>query len=596
MSVLFRVIYAAHANGTHHKLALDALQRITLSDAPRWQRLFLKHAKVYVEGSKAPDKEFKDFKNHVLHVGDGYWGGAPEKVQSWYAHLVSALAERNWSEAAWCAGVLSHYFTDPIHPFHTAQSTAENNIHRAVEWSINRSYDDLRRLGEARTPTTLVTAPEGPDWLKDFVCRGAERANQDYARLIAHYDINVGVVDPPLGLDAVARDLVADLIVYASDSFARVLERAIAEAGVAPPDVSLTLETVLATLEIPVAWVKKKLADQEDRRIVEAMYDELMATGTVEATLPEDDRMVRDLHAREVAAPREAEQRRQREARLPGGTGRNERPRNKAGNVVAPAAPATDRPLPGAGAGATAATDTSRKFATEAVASATSHVPAVPANRFAAALGGGVQKQPRGAVDTISDRMLSIARASPLGATAATGPAPPQRAIGALSIAPTGESAPTRDPIETARDIARRPHLAVTDDVERAPSIGPKTAQRLAAVGVLTVADLLAADGKTLADRLDVRHITAATIADWQDQARLVIEVPGLRGGHAQLLVGAGYRTADAIGTADGGDLAAAVLAFAMTADGQRILRDGETPDLGRIKGWITLATLARAA
>ncbi len=29
------------------------------------------------------------FKNHVLHVRDNFWGGAPEKVESWYRVLVA---------------------------------------------------------------------------------------------------------------------------------------------------------------------------------------------------------------------------------------------------------------------------------------------------------------------------------------------------------------------------------------------------------------------------------------------------------------------------------------------------------------------------
>ena len=28
MGLLYRIVYAAHANGTHHKLALDALARV----------------------------------------------------------------------------------------------------------------------------------------------------------------------------------------------------------------------------------------------------------------------------------------------------------------------------------------------------------------------------------------------------------------------------------------------------------------------------------------------------------------------------------------------------------------------------------------
>ena len=148
MNLLFRIVYAAHASGTHHKLALDALRHLKCMDADLWQRMFLAHAKLYLEGSKAPDNEFKDFKNHVLHTRDGFWGGAPEKVRSWYHHLVEALALQDWPTAAYCAGVLSHYYTDPLQPFHTAQSEAENNIHRAAEWSISRAYDELHDLGE----------------------------------------------------------------------------------------------------------------------------------------------------------------------------------------------------------------------------------------------------------------------------------------------------------------------------------------------------------------------------------------------------------------------------------------------------------------
>ncbi|MEL7049358.1 MAG: DUF4332 domain-containing protein, partial [Pseudomonadota bacterium] len=58
MSLLFKVIYAVHANGTHHKLALDALNDLEVPNAEDWRRVFLKHADLFLEGSKAPDKEF----------------------------------------------------------------------------------------------------------------------------------------------------------------------------------------------------------------------------------------------------------------------------------------------------------------------------------------------------------------------------------------------------------------------------------------------------------------------------------------------------------------------------------------------------------
>ncbi len=552
MSLLFRVIYATHANGTHHKLALDALQRLTRADAENWQRLFLKHVELYLEGSKAPDKTFKDFKNHVLHVRDAYWGGAPEKVASWYAHLVAALEQKNWEEAVWCAGVLSHYYTDPIHPFHTAQSEAENNIHRAVEWSISRDYDALKREAEVLAPNTMVETPHGADWLRNFVCQGAEKANAQYERLIAHYDFNIGVVDPPLGLDPIARDLIGDLILYAADGFARILERAIAEARVNPPSVALSLDTVLATLKIPLKWVQKKLADAEDRHVVQAMYDELMETGHVEKALPEDDRIVRDLHAKEVVAPRNQRQAAKRAQRLPA-------------TPAAKPSPTRRTPLPARRPAALAG------VATPAPAARTTAAPAQPPH---------------------AETRDSNARH---GMAQPPAPAPEQRSAAPVSL--TERLAIT--PISTsgaAHHTRARTYLAPSDDIEAAPSIGPKTAQRFYAIGIRTVAQLLDADPFELADKIEARHITAETIADWQDQAHLVIAIPGLRGGHAQLLVGAGYHTVAAIAAADPTGLSADILTYAATPDGQRILRDGNPPDIEKIKTWVDGATAALAA
>src|SRR5690242_3662582 len=143
MHPLYHILYRTHASSTHQKLALAALGRLACSDAQLWQRLFLEHAALYLEGAEAPDRDFKDFKNHVLYPREGYWGGAPRKVVSWYQHLLEALGQEDWQTAVYCAGVLSHYYTDPLHPFHTAQSETENNIHRAVEWSIAQSYEAL---------------------------------------------------------------------------------------------------------------------------------------------------------------------------------------------------------------------------------------------------------------------------------------------------------------------------------------------------------------------------------------------------------------------------------------------------------------------
>ena len=300
MTLLYRVIYAAHANGSHHKIALDALTELTSADAEAWRRLFLKNAELFLKGSKAPDKEFKDFRNHVLHVEDSYWGGAIEKTQAWYERLVADLQAEKWEDAVYSAGVLSHYLVDPIHPFHTGQSDAENNVHRAVEWSIAKSYDSLKKLSEGAPLETPPQVTNGTQWLAELVCAGAETSHAHYDTLLVHYDIHRGVSDPPAGLDDTARRAVAGLIRYAASSFALVLDKAFDESGATPPKVALSLDTVLATLTIPKKWVLNKLEDRADRQAVEAMYDELRTTGTVDKTLSEDDRAVRDLYALEI--------------------------------------------------------------------------------------------------------------------------------------------------------------------------------------------------------------------------------------------------------------------------------------------------------
>ncbi len=541
MSLLFTIVYAAHANGTHHKLALDALRHLPRSDAEPWRRVFLKHVEVYLAGSKAPDTEFKDFKNHVLHVRDGYWGGAPEKVASWYGHFVEALQEKDFERAVYAAGVLSHYYTDPVHPFHTAQSEAENNVHRAVEWSINRAYDALRAEGEARHQDETVALPTGDGWLKAHVLAAAERSNPSYETLITHYDLRTGVVDPPAGLDPVARDTVSALLIYAAKGFAALLDRAITQSGVEPPEVSLTAQTVLAALKVPAKWVTKKIGDAETRRQVQAMYDELMATGRVEANLPEDDRMVRDLHKIEVLEPRARALAAERAKRL--------------------AAPSVaSKPAPRAAAAKPAALAGARKEATP-----------------------------------------SRDGAQPTHTSAS-------------SAEPVRETKPALHVIETAPDVATTPqtlsnhgalaslkteprcYLLESDDLERAPSIGPKLAERLALTGIVSVADFLAANSQDVATNLGDSRFDRETVERWKKEARLVMSVPGLRGTHAQLLVGAGYETAQAVALADPIQLSSDLLSFATTPPGTRILRNGDAPDVEAVTRWVRLAQQALAA
>ena len=105
MDLIANLIVAAFANGTHQRLAFDALEHMTSVDRPGWKRLILKHGERYAEGAKAPDNSFKDFTNHVLHPRKNYWGGAPDKVVAWYGVLVDHLRQGQFEDAVYAAGV-----------------------------------------------------------------------------------------------------------------------------------------------------------------------------------------------------------------------------------------------------------------------------------------------------------------------------------------------------------------------------------------------------------------------------------------------------------------------------------------------------------
>ncbi len=139
----------------------------------------------------------------------------------------------------------------------------------------------------------------------------------------------------------------------------------------------------------------------------------------------------------------------------------------------------------------------------------------------------------------------------------------------------------------------KRFYLDIDDDIVDGPSIGPKTAARLYRLRLNTVRDLLECDPDIIAEQIDARHITADVMRDWQDQARLVCVVPWLRGTHAQILVGAGFRDVAAIVAADNADIMSGVLAFATTSKGQSVLRSGEPPEMEKVLAWIEAASQA---
>lgn len=302
MNLLFRTLYAQKCTSTHHKLAMDALRYLSTDNQEHWMQLFLKHVELYTDGAKAPDKKFKDFRNHVLHVSENNWGGAVKTAELWYGRLIEKLKEKDWPRAVYSAGVLSHYVTDPLMPLHTGQSEDEGQVHKFIEWGTARIYEALLSSPPAEQilSTWAAPEPERDDWLGHLIITGAQTAHAHYDIMIDHYDPAIGRKKAAEGFDQTCRDSLAMLLGWSVRAFSFVLDRAISEANAAPGKTGLRLATVLSGISIPIFWVTRKLASTADRKAVTAIWNELQATGKVITSLPTDEKEIRRQHASEV--------------------------------------------------------------------------------------------------------------------------------------------------------------------------------------------------------------------------------------------------------------------------------------------------------
>ena len=140
------------------------------------------------------------------------------------------------------------------------------------------------------------------------------------------------------------------------------------------------------------------------------------------------------------------------------------------------------------------------------------------------------------------------------------------------------------------RSTSKRYYLKTDAPIVDAPSIGPKTAARFNAIGMVTVDDFLNADPEATASRLATRHITPDVIREWQVQSRLMVDVHGLRGHDAQLLAAASVASFDQLRDSNADELLDAILTVTATPLGKSILRDGAAPDLDEVKSWIAAA------
>ena len=134
-------------------------------------------------------------------------------------------------------------------------------------------------------------------------------------------------------------------------------------------------------------------------------------------------------------------------------------------------------------------------------------------------------------------------------------------------------------------------YLELTDHVEAAPSIGPKTAERFEKIGVVTIADFLRQTAESMASKIDYKRITAKVVRQWQQHARLVCRIPNLRGHDAQLLVACGITDPQELARMAPDAVYGIVGPFSETKEGLKIIRSGKKPDLAEVKDWIDWAS-----
>jgi len=541
MSLLYAVVFASRCRSNHHRLAVDALRHLQSAEAENWRNLLLHHHAEYLAGAKAPDEVFKDFKNHVLHVRDNDWGGAIEACEEWYRRTVRALAEKDWKQAAWSAGVLSHYYVDPIQPFHTHQTEEEGVIHRAVEWSFSKSYKTFQYIIENDLGGyPAVAMPKGDRWLAEMVRSGAKESTKSYELIIDHYDLAKGVKDPPAGLDQELKDAIAKLVGHAAVGFSRILDRAFAESMVKPPKMVPTLDAFFVALGAPIQSVLKLMDDAAARREVQAQFDEFQRTGKVRSTLGEDDKVVRQLYAAEVMK--------------------------------------------------TPLSSLDAKWPREIGAKAGEGAPARETDKKAVV--GKAPKVAKAAKKVID---LDAPQAAPVVAIAANDapPAKIEKPVKAAKEPPPPRELPEGAPVAKVDKTLPKATLNERAPVVQAPSIGPKTAKRLEAVGVKTIGDLLALKPEEGESQIDVRHISAQVIRDWQAQALLACTVPGLRSREAQALVACGVTTIEDLSQMEATELCDGVGRWGLSEEGQRAWGSAPAPSVDDVATWITRAKRA---
>jgi hypothetical protein len=290
MNPLHWILRRGHCRCTHQYFAFDALPLVQTAAGRRLVSWLLRYYPRYLRGAIDPDIRYRDFQNQVIHVNDGYWGGAPRVAHQWYDRLQRYLRQRRYSDAAHAAGVLSHYFTDPLNPLNTAYSPAEAVIHRPLQWSVDRDYAAILRHWQDDHLRVVFQFADGPGWLGAAMLHGAKYAHGRFDTLVRSYRLEAAVEDPTAGLTPDLRVVFAELFGLAITGWARVLERAAKDAEAVLrtplPTASSLWPTITAAFCVPgTCWRNHIRAKIEDLQIKE-LVDEFRRTGELQQYLP----------------------------------------------------------------------------------------------------------------------------------------------------------------------------------------------------------------------------------------------------------------------------------------------------------------------
>ncbi len=313
MNLLFRVLFSFKSHNTHQKIVLDALRmldierisndQITKEDLNNFINLFLIYHEELLSGAIDPDIKFKDYKNHVIYVWDNFWGGTHIKTKEWYQKFVQHLKNQEWKEATYALGVMSHYFTDSVQPMHTGQIEGEGRIHRWVEIAVWKRYNELQWLIENKYGGfPYIKIANKKDWIDWIVKKSARFANHHYEYTLKHYKVEEArkAKDPRKGMDDELVRVMSFMIGHSVSALAEIIERGISEAGVKPPKTSVFMNGLRLIPKIPNFITYRKELERKEFEILEAMENEYDEKGKVSETMPEQDKTIRILYAKEV--------------------------------------------------------------------------------------------------------------------------------------------------------------------------------------------------------------------------------------------------------------------------------------------------------